>query len=104
HAQLRAARADQGAAAAAALGPDPPDARAVAAVAASDEVVAVAALRRWLRSASALDYPPDAAGVRRVLSVARGEHKATELAGGWRVARRDGRLRMEPPMTDDAGW
>jgi hypothetical protein len=32
-----------------------------------------------------------------VLEVARGRAVATELAGGWRVARRDQVLRIEPP-------
>jgi hypothetical protein len=57
-------------------------------------------VRAWLRAAGpggAERYAPDAAATERVLAVARGEAVACELAGGWRVARRSGRLRLEPP-------
>jgi tRNA(Ile)-lysidine synthase len=50
------------------------------------------ALRRWLAD----PYPPDAATVERVLAVARGDAVACEVAGGRRVARSGGRLRVEP--------
>ena len=58
------------------------------------------AVRRWLRTAGpggAERYAPDAAATERVLAVARGEAVACELAGGWRVARTGGRLRLEHP-------
>ncbi len=58
------------------------------------------AVRRWLRHAGPGGpecYAPDAAATERVLAVARGDAVACELAGGWRVARRAGRLRLEPP-------
>ena len=42
-------------------------------------------------------HPPDAAAAARVLAVARGEAVACEVAGGWRVARTGGRLRVEAP-------
>lgn len=51
-------------------------------------------LRRWLAAAHD-GYAPDAAEVQRVLAVARGESRATEIAGGDRVARTDQRLRIE---------
>lgn len=51
------------------------------------------ALRRWLRDD--LGHPPDAAAVSRVMAVARGEVRATELAGGLRVTRSRGRLVTE---------
>jgi hypothetical protein len=35
--------------------------------------------------------------VARVLAVARGDGRATDVGGGWRVARTAGRLRLEPP-------
>jgi tRNA(Ile)-lysidine synthase len=73
---------------------DPTDA---AALAAAPPVLARVAVRRWLRSCSAEMHPPDAEAVDRVLSVARGQHRATEIGGGWRVARTSGRLRSEPP-------
>ncbi len=52
------------------------------------------AVRRWLVSEAG--HPPDRATVERVLAVARGVWRATEVGGRRRVARRDGRLRLEP--------
>ena len=55
---------------------------------AADEVVAAPAplaaraLRRWLEHDG---YPPDAAGIARVMAVAAGDSAACELAGGIRV-------------------
>ncbi|MCX7621043.1 MAG: tRNA lysidine(34) synthetase TilS [Acidimicrobiales bacterium] len=79
-------------AAAAAL--DPTDARSLAD---APPVLARLAVRAWLARCDELGHPPDYATIDRVLSVARGEAAATEVAGGWRVARRAGRLRLEPP-------
>jgi tRNA(Ile)-lysidine synthase len=76
---------------------DPTDARALAA---TPSPLGRRAVRAWLRAAGpggAERYAPDAAATERVLAVARGEAVACELAGGWRVARRSGRLRLEPP-------
>ena len=76
---------------------DPTDARALAA---APPPLARRAVRAWLRAAGpggAERYAPDAAATERVLAVARGEAVACELAGGWRVARRSGRLRLEAP-------
>lgn len=74
---------------------DPTDSRAVAAASPS---VARIAIRRWLLEAGVNDgYPPTAAAVDRVLAVARHEHRATEVDGGWRVSRSAGRLRATPP-------
>jgi tRNA(Ile)-lysidine synthase len=68
---------------------DPTDARAVAA---APPVLARRALRGWL----ALDgYAPDLATVERVLAVARGEARATDVGAGRRVARTAGVLRLE---------
>lgn len=72
---------------------DPTDARALAAAPAP---LARAALRAWLRGAGD-GHPPSAAVVERVRAVAAGAAVATELPGGWRVARTEGRLRLEPP-------
>lgn len=55
------------------------------------------AVRAWLAGGPAVDHPPDAATVERVLGVARGQVVATEVGGGWRVARSAGVLRLEPP-------
>ena len=52
-------------------------------------------VRRWLMDAAGRGYPPDAAGVERVLEVAGGERLACELAGGQRVRRSKGRLVLE---------
>lgn len=65
---------------------DPTDARALAS---SPLPLARRALRRWL---TVDGYPPDAAAVERVLAVARGERRATEVAEGLRVGRSGGRL------------
>ena len=40
-------------------------------------------------------HPPDAATIERVLEVVAGRVRATEVGGGWRVARTAGRLRLE---------
>jgi tRNA(Ile)-lysidine synthase len=73
---------------------DPTDARALAA---APPVLARLAIRSWLRPTDAERHPPDAATVERVLAVARLETIATDVGGGWRVARTEGRLRLEPP-------
>ena len=79
-----------------AAGLDPTDARALAA---APPALARRAVRSWVRASGPggpEQHPPDAAAVARVLAVARGEAVACELAGGWRVARTAGRLRLEP--------
>jgi tRNA(Ile)-lysidine synthase len=76
---------------------DPQDARALAG---APTPLARRAVRRWLRKAGpggAEQHPPDAASTDRVLAVARGDAVACELAGGWRVARSGGRLRLVAP-------
>jgi len=70
---------------------DPRDGRALAG---APLPLARRALRRWLVEARP-PYPPDAATLERVLAVARGRWRATEVGGGWRVARHQGRLRLE---------
>lgn len=60
--------------------------------------VARVAVRRWLVAGGVGDgYVVDAAAVERVLAVARGAAVATEVAGGWRVARSRNRLTLHPP-------
>jgi tRNA(Ile)-lysidine synthase len=73
---------------------DPTD---VAALREAPEVVASAAVHQWLRQCSPHGHPPDGASVARVLAVVRGDQRATEVAGGWRVVRRQGRLELESP-------
>lgn len=50
------------------------------------------ALRRWLRSLDPHRHPPDAAGLERVLAVARGEAVAAQVAGGIEIRRSRQRL------------
>ena len=52
------------------------------------------AVRRWLLHGIEA-HPPSAATVERVLEVASGRWRATEVGGGRRVVRRAGRLRVE---------
>lgn len=73
---------------------DPVDARAVAR---TPEPVARRAIRRWLTGDDG--YPPPLAAVDRVLEVARGNRRATEVTGGRRVARSAGRM----SVTDGSG-
>ena len=73
---------------------DPTDGPALAA---APVALARMAVRRWLRPCSAQGHPPDAATVERVLAVARFDVRATEVGGGWRVARTGGRLRLVAP-------
>jgi len=68
---------------------DPTDARALAA---APPPLARRAIRRWLTG----QHPPDAATVERVLAVARGEIRATEVGEGVRVGRTRGRLLRSP--------
>ncbi len=54
------------------------------------------AVRRLVREGAAADgHPPSSAAVERVLAVARHEASACELAGGTRIRRSAGRLRVE---------
>jgi tRNA(Ile)-lysidine synthase len=61
-------------------------------LAAMPTVLARRAVRCWLGPP-----PPSFDEVERVLAVARGERRATELAGGWRVRRSRGQLHAERP-------
>lgn len=70
---------------------DPTDCRALAG---AEPAVAAEALRRWVEAGTG--RPPDRAGLERLVAVVRHEAVAAELAGGWRVARTGGRLRLEP--------
>ena len=71
-----------------------------AALDASDARVLAAAppalARRAVRRLLAIEHPPDAAAVERVLAVARGEAVACEVAPALRVRRSGGRLFIEP--------
>jgi tRNA(Ile)-lysidine synthase len=65
-----------------------------AALAAAPSPLARRATRRWLRRDG--PHPPDLAAVERVLGVARGEARATDVAPGVRVRRSQGRLSVGP--------
>lgn len=71
---------------------DPTDASVLAA---APRPLARRAVRGWLRE----EHPPDAAAVERVLEVVTGRWQATEVGGGRRVARRNGRLRIDGPSS-----
>ena len=80
-------------------GVDPTDARKLARL---TPELARLALRGWLTGL--LDgRPPDAAAVDRVLDVAGGLGRATEVAGGLRIERSKGRLRPVPEGGRDDG-
>jgi tRNA(Ile)-lysidine synthase len=68
---------------------DPTDGRALSGV---PEPVARRAVRSWLKGDD--EHPPSLAAVERVLAVARGQARATELPGGQRVTRSGRRLSM----------
>jgi tRNA(Ile)-lysidine synthase len=70
---------------------DPTDGRALAD---APESAGRRAVRSWLRGDS--EHPPSLAAIDRVLSVARGEARATEVPGGRRVSRSGGRLSQTP--------
>jgi tRNA(Ile)-lysidine synthase len=69
---------------------DPCDARSLAGAPAA---LARRSLRGWL-TAYAPPYPPDLATIERVLDVARGASRGTDVGRGRRVERTAGRLRV----------
>ena len=69
------------------------DATDAAALCAAPPPLARRAIRAWLRAGSDAErHPPDAATVERVLAVARGDARGTDVGGGRRVTRSRGRL------------
>jgi len=78
---------------------DEVDAVEVAQLRAASPAVARASVRRWLLEAGVgSGHPVDYDSVERVLAVAAGVGVATEVPGGWRVARSRGRLVVTPPV------
>jgi tRNA(Ile)-lysidine synthase len=77
---------------------DPSDAGALAA---APGPLARRATRRWLRGPA--PHPPDLAAVERVLAVARGQLRATDVAPGVRVRRSRGTLSSEPVAPEASG-
>jgi len=70
------------------------DAADAATLAEAPPALARRAARRWLRRDG--PHPPDLAAVERVLAVARGGLRATDVAPGVRVRRSRGRLSLDP--------
>lgn len=68
---------------------DPTDTRALQG---AEPALARRALRAWLRRGMGAEHPVDSAAIDRVLEVVHHRARATEVGGGWRVARADGRL------------
>jgi len=81
-----------------AAGIDPSDG---AALASAPGPLARRATRRWLRRGG--PHPPDLAAVERVLRVARGDARATDVAPGVRVRRSHGRLSVAPVVPPGHG-
>lgn len=78
-----------------AAGVDPTDAKQLRA---APPAVARRAVRSWLRHlAGAEMHPPSSAEIARVLAVAGGLATACEVAGGYRVQRTQGKLRVVAP-------
>lgn len=75
-------------------GLDPTDAIALRS---TSDVLAREAVRAWLRPCSPDRHPPTAGAVDRVLAVADGRTRATDVGGGWRVERHRQRLVLVPP-------
>ncbi|MDE0606813.1 MAG: tRNA lysidine(34) synthetase TilS [Acidimicrobiaceae bacterium] len=73
------------------------DATDTAALRAAPRAVASESLRQWLMAETGNRLAVDAASISRVMDVVVGTARATEVEGGFRVARTAGRLRAEPP-------
>ena len=76
---------------------DPTDTKTLAA---APKAVASEALRIWLRAELPGGRAPDAASIDRVMRVVDGTHVATEIEGGHRVSRSQGRLSVDPAAQD----
>jgi tRNA(Ile)-lysidine synthase len=82
-----------------ASGIDPTDAWALAH---APPPLAKRALRSWLRQGQGPErYPPSSQELQRVWAVVTGEAVACELAGGRRLSRSSGRLRIEPKASGE---
>jgi tRNA(Ile)-lysidine synthase len=62
-----------------------------------DPLVGGEVLRCWWADETGLAHAPGSAAIGRMLEVARGEIRATDVAEGWRLERTAGRLRLVPP-------
>ena len=75
---------------------DPTD---TAVLRAAPRAVASEALRQWLMTQTGTPTAVDAASINRVMDVVDGTARATEVEGGFRVARSAGRLRLVHPTS-----
>lgn len=71
------------------------DATDTAALRVAPRAVASEALRQWLMAETHSNLAVDAASISRVMEVVNNTARATEVEGGFRVARTEGRLRVE---------
>jgi tRNA(Ile)-lysidine synthase len=71
---------------------DPTDAGALRLL---EPFVAGAVLRRWWRSVTGAEHPPDRAAVERMLDVAGHSAVGADVADGWQIRRSNDRLRLE---------
>jgi tRNA(Ile)-lysidine synthase len=79
------------------------DATDAKALRAAPKPLANRALRSWLRLGQGPElHPPSLAELTRAWAVVSGEVVACELAGGRRLSRRDGRLRLDGPFSEAA--
>lgn len=76
---------------------DPCDVRSVAQAA---PLVAAEAIRHHWRRETGGMLPPDRAAIDRMLEVARGERRSTQISDGWTFRRRAGRLWLESPAPE----
>ncbi len=76
------------------------DATDTAALRAAPRAVASEALRQWLMTQTGTPTAVDAASINRVMDVVDGTVRATEVEGGFRVARTAGRLRLVHPLDE----
>jgi len=67
------------------------------ALSAAHPALARRAVRAWILENWGCEHPPSVASVDRVLDVAAGKVRSTQIAGGYHVLRRAQRLRIEPP-------
>lgn len=73
------------------------DATDALALASAHQALARRAVRTWITQNWSCGHPPGLASVDRVLDVAAGKVRSTQLEGGFQVLRRNQRLRLEPP-------
>ncbi|MEI7886359.1 MAG: tRNA lysidine(34) synthetase TilS [Actinomycetes bacterium] len=71
---------------------DPCDAKVLASL---PSALAAEVIRLWWSRSTGIVYPPDAAAIARILSVARGDSVSCEVGSGWRVMRTAGRLSLQ---------